>query len=82
MTSVPVGLVRAYIRMLPRLAAEQILDAATSAGLGAGSMSDAEGVTRKLMDQASGETTRRRAPLTEAAAAIMGISIERVKPDA
>ncbi len=70
---------RAYIKMLPRLAAEDILDAATSTGLGSGSIKDAETVTRNLMDLASGETRRRVAPLTEAGAAIMGIKIEKVK---
>ena len=66
--------------MLPRLHAEQMLDAATSAGLGTGSMKDAETVARNLMDVARGETRRRRAPLTEAGAALMGIKIEKVGP--
>ncbi len=68
--------------MLPRLAAEGILDAATATGLGSGSLKDAKAVTRNLMDTARGETRRRRAQLTgAAAAALMGIKIERVKPN-
>ncbi len=66
--------------MLPRLAAEHILDAATAAGLGSGSFKDGERMTRNLVRVASGETQRRRAPLTEYAAALMGIKIERVGP--
>ena len=81
MTEVPIGLVRAYVRMLPRLAAEDVLDAATAMGLGTGSFKDTERVTRNLMDVARGETRRRRAPLTEHAAALMGIKIEKVKTD-
>ncbi len=68
--------------MLPRLVAEELLDAATATGLGSGSIKDAEKVTRNLMDTARGEKRRRRAQLTEAAAALMGIKIERVKPNA
>ncbi len=67
--------------MLPRLAAETILDAATATGLGSGSFKDGEAMTRNLMRVAHGETRRRLAPLTEHAAALMGIEIERVKPD-
>lgn len=66
--------------MLPRLAAEDLLDAATATGLGTGSFKDAERVTRNLMDVAKGEKRRHRAPLTEHAAALMGIKIEKVKP--
>jgi hypothetical protein len=71
--------VRAYVKMLPRLAAEDMLDAATTTGLGTGSLEDAETVTRNLMDLASGEARRRAAPLTEAGAALMGIKVEKVK---
>ena len=72
---------RSYVQMLPRLAAENILDAATASGLGTGSFKDADRVMRNLMDTARGETGRRRAPLTEAAAALMGIKVEKVRTD-
>ncbi len=67
--------------MLPRLAAESILDAATATGLGSGSFKHGEKMTRDLMRVAQGETHRRRAPLTEHAAALMGIKVEKVKLD-
>ncbi len=68
--------------MLPRLHAEDMLDAATATGLGSGSIKDAEAMTRTLIDTARGEPRRRRAPLTGAAAALMGIKIEKVTPNA
>ncbi len=62
--------------MLPRLAAEDMLDSSTSVALGTGSIKDAKGVTRNLMKQAQGNTRPRRGTLSEGALAAMGIGVE------
>ena len=75
----PVGLVRAYIKMLPRLHAEDMLDHGTAVALGTGSLKDAKAVTRNLMSAARGEGRPRRSTPSPAALALMGIKVERVK---
>ena len=72
----PVGLVRAYIKMLPRLHAEDMLDQGTAVGLGTGSLKDAKEVARNLMSMAQGETRPRRSGPSPAALAMMGIKVE------
>lgn len=76
LTIVPVRLVRAYLHMLPRLAAEETLDASTAVGLGTGSLKDARTVTRDLMRLAGGTPATARERPSPAALAEMGIKVE------
>lgn len=64
--------------MLPRLAAEDLLDRATATGLGTGSIKDAERMTRNLMTVAKGESRPRSGGLNAGALALMGIKVEIV----
>ncbi len=75
MTSVPVGIVRAYHKMLPRLMAEETLDASTAVALGSGTLKDPDRVEGALMRAVRGgrkPPARLRDP---AALAAMGIGV-------
>jgi hypothetical protein len=64
--------------MLPRLAAEETLDASTAVGLGTGSYKDGKAVTRNLMKVASAGRSPRRSTASPAALEMMGIKVEMV----
>ncbi len=79
MTSVPVVMVRSYLAMIPRLAAEETLDASTSVALGSGTLKDARSVQDGLL-RVAGAGRRRRAPApSPGALAAMGIGV--MKPN-
>lgn len=72
-------MVRSYLAMLPRLSAEETLDAATAAALGGGTLKDASKVHRALQLAIDGPTPPRAQPLNRAAMASMGLGV--VTPD-
>ena len=70
-------MVRSYLAMIPRLAAEETLDASTSVALGSGTLKDAARVQDGLL-RVAGAGRRRPAPSPGALAA-MGIGV--MKPN-
>ena len=75
----PIAMVRAYAAMMPRLQAQETLDAARSVSLGAGTLKDADRrqLVHRLELQAHppGTGRRRAAPADPRALAMMGISV-------
>ena len=77
MTTVPVAMVRSYLAMIPRLAAEETLDASTSVALGSGTLKDAQRVQDDLLRAARAGRKVARVKPSPAALAMMGIKVER-----
>ena len=76
----PIALVRSYLALMPRPAAEETLDAATAVSLGTGAGPAVERVRRNLMRVAAGKPRRAvRQPHPHALAAM---GIKAVKSDA
>ena len=71
----PIPFIQSFLAMMPRLAAEEMLDASTAVALGSGTLKDAAGVTARLL-RATGDEQQRRAPApSPAALAAMGIEV-------
>ena len=71
----PIALVRSYLAMLPRLAAEETLDASTAVALGSGALKAARQVSDKLLRTARAGAKPRGAKPSPAMLAQMGIGV-------
>ncbi len=68
-------MVRSYLAMLPRLSAEETLDASTSVALGSGTLKNAKRVEGNLRRAARAGMPARKIPLDPGALADMGIGM-------
>ena len=68
-------MVRSYLAMIPRLAAEETLDASTAVALGSGTLKDARSVQDGLLRVAGAGRRRRAVAPSPAALAAMGIGV-------
>ena len=71
----PIAMVRSYLAMLPRLAAEETLDASTAVALGSGTLKDSRQVSDKLLRTARAGAKRRGSKPSPAMLAQMGIAV-------
>ncbi len=69
------GIVRAYYKMLPRLTAEETLDASTAVALGSGTLKDASQVEGALMRAVRGDAKPPVRVRDPAALALIGINV-------
>ena len=71
----PIALVRSYLAMLPRLVAEETLDAAKAVALGSGTLEDARGIQAGLLRVARAGAKPRGVKPSPAMLAQMGIAV-------
>lgn len=68
-------MVRSYLAMIPRLSAEETLDASTAVALGSGTLKDMKRVQGDLLRAASGPQRRSSTPFNRDAMASMGLAV-------